>query len=64
MHTPSLIHGSLFPHREERAHRRSALRKLHANLRGWARSENVVASFSLAVVVTIVLALLYQALTI
>jgi hypothetical protein len=36
-------------------------RARHSKFRVWSRSENVVASFSLAVLVTTVLVLIYQA---
>jgi hypothetical protein len=40
------------------------LRNLHAHFRGWGRRENLVATFSLALLVTTVLVLFYQAMAI
>jgi hypothetical protein len=64
MHAPSLMQRPVFQRSEQRPHHHSILRKLHAHLRGWARSENLMASFSLALLVTIVLVLVYQAMAI
>jgi hypothetical protein len=52
--------------REMNGHRRhrTLSRRLHSIIRGWSRSENVVASFSLAALVITVLVLVYQAMTI
>jgi hypothetical protein len=64
MHAPTLIRRAFAQQHEEHLRHRSTLRNLHAHLRGWARGENLVASLSLAAIVLIVLALVYQAMAI
>jgi hypothetical protein len=56
MHGPTVFHPQ--------THHRSPVRDLDAHLRGWSRSENLLATFSLAVLVSSVLALLYQAMAV
>ncbi len=60
MHTPTI--GTTVV--EHHSHHHTLLRDLHAHLRGWSRWENLVASFSLGVIVLTVLALLYQSMAI
>ncbi len=64
MHAPTLVHRPFAQQHEDHPRHRSALRNLHAHLRGWQRSENLLASLSLAAIVLIVLVLLYQAMAI
>lgn len=61
MHAPTLTNQRLDQSRRGHVHHRSFLRNLHAHLRGWSRNENIVATFSLVVLVTTVLILLSQA---
>lgn len=64
MHAPSLIHESFAPQRHQYPRHRSAIRNLRAHLRGSSRGENLVATFSLVAIVLIVLALVYQTMSI
>jgi hypothetical protein len=63
MQTTSVIYRS---DREMNGHRRhrTLSRRLHSMMRQLTRSENVVATFSLAALVITVLVLVYQAMTI
>jgi hypothetical protein len=58
MHAPILSHRSFGHVQHSHVHHRSFLRILQAHLRGWSRNENIVATFSLAFIVTTVLILL------
>ena len=61
MHSPTLVGRSLNSYHNGHHLHHSRLRELHAHLRGWARPENLVASFSLGLLVLTVLALACQA---
>jgi hypothetical protein len=63
MQSPTVIRRP-FVHTGHGSRQHGTLRKLHAHLRGWARSENLMATFSLVTLVTIVLVLVYQSMSI
>jgi hypothetical protein len=61
MHAPTLTNQLLDHARRGHVHHRSFVRNLQAHLRGWSRNENIVATFSLTVIVTTVFILLSKA---
>ncbi len=64
MHTPSFIHQPFARQQHQHPRHRSIFRNLRAHLRGSARGENLVATLSLVAIVLIVLALVYQTMSI
>jgi hypothetical protein len=61
MQTSSVVNGHFRQEKIGDARPRAAGRRRHSKFRVWHRSEDVVAAFSLAVLVITVLALIYQA---
>jgi hypothetical protein len=61
MQTSSVVNRHFRQDKIGDVHPRAVERSRHSKFRVWARSENVVAAFSLAVLVTTVLDLIYQA---